>query len=140
MKLTSDERASLVPLAEKFATFRRERPSRRSPIPRSLWDEVVAMTADLPPAPVARFLKIDLGNLKSHVARNVQSKSKAGGKLKSRDAVRVAPVVFSGAPTSGVPALEVTRADGSRLSLQSVTPDIIGIVMSQFLVGTRGMA
>lgn len=133
-KVTLPE-ADLAPLRAQLFEWRANR-TPRSPIPAELWAAAAALARIHGTCPVARALGLDYAALKARQARS------AGSAAESAGLVRPAFVEVSAArgfaPSTGT-SIEITAADGSRMSIQLETGqgrDAAGIVAA--FLGSRG--
>jgi hypothetical protein len=101
-------------LAGQFDHWRQTRAHLSERIPHALWDQAVALTATVPPARVAKQLRLRLADLKKQMAYRQGSAA----------AVVPQPVGFVEVPLAPtelarpeVVRLELSRPDGTRLSL-----------------------
>jgi hypothetical protein len=107
----------LTDLADQFAQWRQHRTSRFAPIPPSLWEHAMALTAVLPMAYVAKRLRLRGRDLKKRCAARPESRCAETTSL---------PVGFVEVPTASAWPLappqieiEVHRSDGTRLWIRS---------------------
>jgi hypothetical protein len=103
-------------LAGQFDHWRQTRTHLSERIPQALWDQAVALTATVPPARVAKQLRLRLADLKK------QMEPRQG----SAAAVVPEPLGFVEMPLAPAELarqeaahLELSRADGTRLSIHA---------------------
>lgn len=104
-------------LRDQIARWRRTR-AKRSPMPAELWREAVALARDSGTYSIARAVRVDYESLARRVVE-------AGANERGGDAARVAFVELTGAQLLGAsvpsgPVVEMTDADGVRLTIHLV--------------------
>ena len=103
-------------LAGQFERWRQTRTYPGERFPQALWDHAVALAAVLPPARVAKQLRVRLTNLKKQMA--TPHAAPATAPPVSRGFVEV-PSAPSWPPPTGAIQIELSRADGTRLCIHS---------------------
>jgi hypothetical protein len=102
-------------LAGQFAHWRQTRPHPHSQIPPELWAHAVALTAVVPPARVAKQLRLRLADLKKQIA--TRQAVPTARPPTSVGFVEVQPP--SRPPTAAMTQIELHRADGARLCIHA---------------------
>jgi hypothetical protein len=135
MKIESPLHAEhqLDQLAGQFEHWRQTRTYPAERFPQALWDQAVALAATLPPARVAKQLRLRLIDLKKQMATSHAA----------LPAVPPGPLDFvevPSAPARPQPAvatqLELARADGTRLCLQTpLSPLLMDALVRAFVEG-----
>jgi hypothetical protein len=103
----------LTAVADRFDEWRQTRTTRTEPIPQSLWEQAIALTATFPITRVATRLRVSGGELKKrctaqHAALAARTSITAPGFVE----LPAAPVWAR--PTSAI-EIELHRPDGTRL-------------------------
>ena len=115
-------------LAAQFAHWRQTRAHPSERIPSDLWDHAVALAATLPPARVAKQVRVRLADLKKQMATRHQAPSRLGF-------VEV-PSIPAGPPLAGITQIELSRADGTRLCLHiPLAPPLLEALVRAFVEG-----
>jgi len=131
MKIKSPLHAEhqLDQLAGQFEHWRQTRRHPSERFPQALWDQAVALAATLPPARVAKQLRLRLIDLKKQMATSHAAPSLPLGFVE----VPAAPV----SPQAAVATqLELSRADGTRLCLHTpLSPLLLDAVVRAFVEG-----
>jgi hypothetical protein len=104
-------------LAAQFEHWRQTRRYPAERFPQALWDQAVALAATLPPARVAKQLRLRLIDLKKQMATSPASPAPAPPMSLGFVEVPAAP---SWPPSTGALQIELSRADGTRLCIHSV--------------------
>jgi hypothetical protein len=108
---------ALTQLAQAFDHWRQHRLSRAPPIPQSLWQQAVSLTALVPRSQVAKRFGLSGGELKKRCA------AQQGSPAPDTPAVAVDFVALSAPPSWPTPTLRATgelqRADGARLDIHA---------------------
>lgn|SRR5512145_1528611 len=105
-------------LAGQFDHWRQTRTHLAERIPHALWDQAVALTATLPPARVAKQLRLRLADLKKQMEHRQGSAAAVVPRPLDFVEVPLAPTERAGPETAH---LELSRADGTRLSIHAPT-------------------
>ena len=131
MKIESPLHAEhqLDQLAGQFEHWRQTRTHPSERFPQALWDQAVALAATLPPARVAKQLRLRLIDLKKQMAAPHAAPS-----------LPLGFVEVPSAPASPQPAvatqLELSRADGTRLCLHTpLSPLLLDALVRAFVEG-----
>ena len=116
-------------LAGQFEHWRQTRTHPSERFPQTLWDQAVALAATLPPARVAKQLRLRLIDLKKQMAAPHAAPSLPPGFVE-----------VPSAPTRPQPAvatqLELARADGTRLCLHTpLSPLLLDTLIRAFVEG-----
>jgi hypothetical protein len=116
-------------LAGQFEHWRQTRTHPSERFPQALWDQAVALAATLPPARVAKQLRLRLLDLKKQMAAPHAAPS-----------LPLGFVEVPSAPASPQPAvatqLELSRADGTRLCLHTpLSPLLLDALVRAFVEG-----
>jgi hypothetical protein len=125
----------LTTVADRFDAWRQTRTTRAEPIPQHLWEQAIALTALCPMTCGARRLRVSGGELKKrwaayHAARSAPASTALGF-------VEVpAPPVWP-RPTAGT-EIELHRADGARLRINSHEPQLPLVALVQTFLETFG--
>ena len=127
-------------LAAQFEHWRQTRTHPSERFPQALWEQAVALATALPPARVAKQLRLRLIDLKKqmaapHAARRLESLG-----LHIDTALPLGFVEVPSAPASPPPAvatqLELARADGTRLCLHTpLSPLLLDTLVRAFVEG-----
>lgn len=133
MKIESPLHAEhqLDQLAGQFEHWRQTRTHPSERFPQALWDQAVAVAATLPPARVAKQLRLRLIDLKKQMAAPHAAPAPA---------LPLGFVEVPSAPASPPPAvatqLELARADGTRLCLHTpLSPLLLDALVRAFVEG-----
>lgn len=131
MKIESPLHAEhqLDQLAGQFEHWRRTRRYPGERFPQVLWDQAVALAATLPPARVAKQLRLRLIDLKKQMAAPHAAAPRPLGfvEVPSAPAAPQAPAV---------PQFELARADGTRLCLHTpLSPLLLDALVRAFVEG-----
>jgi hypothetical protein len=116
-------------LAAQFEHWRQMRTHPSERFPQALWDQAVALATALPPARVAKQLRLRLIDLKKQMAAP-----------HAAPALPLGFVEVPSAPASPPPAvatqLELARADGTRLCLHTpLSPLLLDTLVRAFVEG-----
>jgi hypothetical protein len=116
-------------LAAQFAHWRQTRTHPSERFPQALWEQAVALATALPPARVAKQLRLRLIDLKKQMAAP-----------HGAPALPLGFVEVPSAPASPPPAvatqLELARADGTRLCLHTpLSPLLLDTLVRAFVEG-----
>jgi len=103
-------------LAGQFAHWRQTRAHPSERMPPALWEHAVALAAVLPPARVAKQLRLRLADLKKQMA--ARHTAPPVGPPLSVGFVEVPPIPARPQATATI-QLELSRADGTRLCLHA---------------------
>ena len=131
MKIKSSLHAEhqLDQLAGQFEHWRQTRRYSGERFPQALWDQAVALAATLPPARVAKQLRLRLIDLKKQMAAPHAAPSLPLG------FVEVPSAPASPPPAVATP-LELSRADGTRLCLHTpLSPLLLDALVRAFVEG-----
>jgi hypothetical protein len=109
----------LTAVADRFDEWRQTRTTRAEPIPQSLWEQAIALTATFPITRVATRLRVSGGELKKRCAAHHAAQSAPTSTALGFVEVTATPVWPS--PTAGT-EIELYRADGTRLRIHSHEP------------------
>jgi hypothetical protein len=114
MKIESPLHAEhqLDQLAGQFEHWRQTRTHPGERFPQALWDHAVALAAGLPPARVAKQLRLRLTDLKKQMATPHAAPPVSLGFVE-------VPSAPSWPPPTGAIQIELSRADGTRLCIHS---------------------
>ena len=123
-------------LDQLAAQFEHWRQTRRHPgerFPQALWDQAVALAATLPPARVAKQLRLRLTDLKKQMATPHAAPPAVPPMPLGFVEVPSAP---AGPQSTTATQLELSRADGTRLCLQApMSPLLLDVVVRAFVEG-----
>jgi hypothetical protein len=131
MKIESPLHAEhqLDQLAGQFEHWRQTRTHPGERFPQALWDQAVAVAATLPPARVAKQLRLRLTDLKKQMATPHAASSLPLGFVE-------VPSAPAGPQPTAVTPLELARADGTRLCLHApMSPLLLDTVVRAFVEG-----
>lgn len=131
MKIESPLHAEhqLDQLAGQFEHWRQTRRHPGERFPQALWDQAVALTATLPPARVAKQLRLRLIDLKKQMAAPHAVPSLPLGFVE-------VPSTPAGPPSTATTPLELSRADGTRLCLHApMSPLVLDALVRAFVEG-----
>jgi hypothetical protein len=131
MKIESPLHAEhqLDQLAGQFEHWRQTRTHPGERFPQALWDQAVALAATLPPARVAKQLRLRLIDLKKQMAAPHAAPSLPLGFVE----VPSAPACLQPAVAT---QLELSRADGTRLCLPTpMSPLLLDALVRAFVEG-----
>ena len=131
MKLESPLHAEhqLDQLAGQFAHWRQTRTYPSERFPQALWDQAVALAATLPPARVAKQLRLRLIDLKKQMAAPHAAAPRPLGFVE-------VPSAPAGPQATAVTQLELARADGTRLCLHTpLSPLLLDALVRAFVEG-----
>jgi hypothetical protein len=103
-------------LAGQFAHWRQTRTHPYERIPQALWDHAVALASALPPARVAKQLRVRVADLKKQMA--ARHEVTAAVSPMPLGFVEVPPIPSCAQPTAA-PHIELSRADGTRLCIHA---------------------
>lgn len=103
-------------LAGQFAHWRQTRTHPYERIPHELWDHAVALASALSPSRVAKQVRVRLGDLKKHMA--ARHEATAALSPVPLDFIEV-PSAPSWPPPTATTQIELSRADGTRLSIHA---------------------
>jgi hypothetical protein len=103
-------------LAGQFEHWRQTRTHLSERIPQALWDQAVALTATLPPARVAKQLRLRLADLKKQMEHRQGSAAAVVPRPLGFVEVPLAPAALARQEAAH---LELSRADGTRLSIHA---------------------
>ena len=116
-------------LAGQFEHWRQTRTHPGERFPQALWDQAVALAATLPPARVAKQLRLRLTDLKKQMATPHAASSLPLGFVE-------VPSAPAGPQPTAVAQLELARADGTRLCLHApMSPLLLDTVVRAFVEG-----
>lgn len=116
-------------LAGQFEHWRQTRRHPGERFPQALWDQAVALTATLPPARVAKQLRLRLIDLKKQMAAPHAVPSLPLGFVE-------VPSAPAGPQATAVTQLELARADGTRLCLHTpLSPLLLDALVRAFVEG-----
>lgn len=135
MKIESPLHAEhqLDQLAGQFEHWRQTRTHPSERFPQALWDQAVALAATLPPARVAKQLRLRLIDLKKQMATS--HAAPPAGPARPLDFVEV-PSAPAGPQPTGAPQCELWRADGTRLCLHApMSPLLLDTLVRAFVEG-----
>lgn len=104
-------------LAAQFEHWRQTRRYSGERFPQVLWDQAVALAATLPPSRVAKQLRLRLIDLKKQMATS--HAAPPAGPARPLDCVEVPSAPASPGQPAGATQLELSRADGTRLSIHT---------------------
>ena len=118
MKIESPLHAEhqLDQLAGQFEHWRQTRTHPSERFPQALWDQAVALAATLPPARVAKQLRLRLIDLKKQMATSHAAPPAVPARPLDFVEVPSAPAC---PPPTGVIQIELSRADGTRLCMHT---------------------
>src|SRR5262249_26436143 len=131
MKIESSLHAEhqLDQLAAQFEHWRQTRTYPSERFPQALWDQAVALAATLPPARVAKQLRLRLTDLKKQMPAPPAAPSLPLGFVEVPSAPACPP------PAVATP-LELSRADGTRLCLPTpLSPLLLDTLVRAFVEG-----
>lgn len=114
-------------LAAQFEHWRHHRSQPRQRIPKTLWDQAVALCDDLPYTRVAKHLRLGNKDLKARIQAQVDSTSKT--QANSLGFVEI-PLVPENPQAPSVTEIELQRKDGARLRLHALDTSLPAIVRS----------
>ena len=108
-------------LAGQFEHWRQHRNSPRERIPKTLWDQAVALTPALSPSRVAKHLRLGLADLKQHIARHHERDipHTPPGFIEVMSEGLTLPPPPAPAQIQGSLEVELQRTDGARLRIHS---------------------
>ena len=131
MKIESPLHAEhqLDQLAGQFEHWRQTRTQPGERFPQALWDQAVALAATLPPARVAKQLRLRLTDLKKQMA------APHAAALKPLGFVEV-PSASPGLPPTAAIQIELSRADGTRLCLHAPEAQLPLLALVRAFLGT----
>ena len=135
MKIESPLHAEhqLDQLAGQFEHWRQTRTYPGERFPQALWDQAVALAATLPPARVAKQLRLRLIDLKKQMATSHTAPPAVPARL--LDFVEV-PSAPAGSQPTVTTQLELSRADGTRLCLHTpLSPLLLDALVRAFVEG-----
>ena len=116
-------------LAGQFEHWRQTRTHPGERFPQALWDQAVALAATLPPARVAKQLRLRLTDLKKQMATPHAASPLPLGFVE-------VPAAPAGPPPTAVTQLELSRADGTRLCLHTpLSPLLLDALVRAFVEG-----
>ena len=116
-------------LAGQFEHWRQTRTHPGERFPQALWDQAVAVAATLPPARVAKQLRLRLTDLKKQMATPHAASSLPLGFVE-------VPSAPAGPQPTAVAQLELSRTDGTRLCLHApMSPLLLDTVVRAFVEG-----
>jgi len=116
-------------LAGQFEHWRQTRTHPGERFPQALWDQAVALAATLPPARVAKQLRLRLTDLKKQMATPHAASSLPLGFVE-------VPSAPAGPQPTAVAQLELSRTDGTRLCLYApMSPLLLDTVVRAFVEG-----
>ena len=116
-------------LAGQFEHWRQTRTHPGERFPQALWDQAVAVAATLPPARVAKQLRLRLTDLKKQMATPHAASSLPLGFVE-------VPSTPPGPQPTAVAQLELSRTDGTRLCLHApMSPLLLDTVVRAFVEG-----
>lgn len=130
----------LTDLAEQFAHWRQQRTYRFAPIPLSLWEQAIALTAVLPLAAVAKRLGVRGRDLHKRCAARHQApegtpaQDISGSTLPALGFVEVPAAVWSRPPVAI--EIELHRPDGTRLRIAAQEPQLPLLAVVQAFLET----
>src|SRR4029450_12147135 len=123
----------LAQLAAQFEHWRQTRTHPSERFPQALWDQAVALAATLPPARVAKQLRLRLIDLKKQMATSHAAPPAVPAR--PLDFVEVPSAPAGPQPPSG-PQCELGRADGTRLCLPApMSPLLLDTLIRAFVEG-----
>ena len=131
MKIESPLHAEhqLDQLAGQFEHWRQTRRYPGERFPQVLWDQAVALAATLPPARVAKQLRLRLIDLKKQMAAPHAAAPRPLGFVE-------VPSAPADPQATAVPQLELGRADGTRLCLHTpLSPLLLDALVRAFVEG-----
>jgi hypothetical protein len=135
MKIESPLHAEhqLDQLAGQFAHWRQTRMHPSERFPQALWDQAVALAATLPPARVAKQLRLRLIDLKKQMATSHAAPPAVPARPLGFVEVPSAP---AGPQPTSAPQCELWRADGTRLCLPAPrSPLLLDTLIRAFVEG-----
>lgn len=103
-------------LAGQFAHWRQTRTHPYERIPQALWDHAVALASALPPARVAKQVRVRLADLRKQMA--LRQAAPAALAAQPLGFVEVPPAPTWPPPTAAT-QIELSRPDGTRLCIYS---------------------
>ena len=112
-------------LASQFEHWRQHRSQPRQRIPKTLWDQAVALCDDLPYTRMAKHLRLGNKDLKARL--KAQTTPKALSDLVGFVEVPSASATDQASPMTEI---ELQRKDGTRLRLQAPETSLTVIVQS----------
>jgi hypothetical protein len=118
-------------LAAQFEHWRQHRAHPRERIPKSLWDQAVALTETLAPSRVATLLRLGVADLKKQIALRQPESAQSAVPL---GFVEISPAPASPASRQGF-ELDLQRADWARLRLaaQGSAALAVAAIVQRFL-------
>ena len=120
-------------LAGQFEHWRQTRTYPGERFPPALWDQAVALAATLPPARVAKQLRLRLIDLKKQMATSPAVPPAVPAR--PLDFVEV-PSASAGPQPTVAPQCELVRADGTRLCLPApLSPLLLDALVRAFVEG-----
>lgn len=121
-------------LAGQFEQWRQTRTHRSERIPQAFWDHAVALATTLPPARVAKQLRLRLADLKKQMGN--RSVAPAAAAPRSWSFVEVPPAPAEPIPPAAI-LIELSRADGTRLCLATPASPLLplDVVVRAFVEG-----
>jgi hypothetical protein len=131
MKIESPLHAEhqLDQLAGQFEHWRQTRTHPGERFPQALWDQAAALAATLPPARVAKQLRVRLIDLKKQMAAPHAAPSLPLGFVE-------VPSAPASLPPAVATQLELSRADGTRLCLHTpLSPLLLDTLVRAFVEG-----
>jgi hypothetical protein len=130
--------AELEQVAHCFAHWRRHRINRTGPLPPVLWQQAASIAARLPVGRVAKRLGVKSATLKQHAMHHCADRPPVAtphAPLPRLDFVEVPPAPM-GLPPVGVTQIELSRADGTRLCMQTpIAPLPLEALVRAFVEG-----
>jgi hypothetical protein len=116
-------------LAGQFEHWRQTRTHPSERFPQALWDQAVALAAILPPARVAKQLRLRLIDLKKQMATPHAAPPMPLGFVE-------VPSAPAGPQATTATQLELSRADGTRLCLHApLSPLLLDALVRAFVEG-----
>jgi hypothetical protein len=116
-------------LAAQFEHWRQTRTHPSERFPQALWDQAVALATALPPARVAKQLRLRLIDLKKQMAAPPAAPALPLGFVE-------VPSTPASPPPAVATQLELARADGTRLCLHTpLSPLLLDTLVRAFVEG-----